>query len=255
MIEDKAQMDGYNPMICSSDEDPEKEINLIKMLIDSQQVDGLIISSTLTEASQLDFIKKRGFPCVLIDRVFPGSELPSVTVDNEMAAYEATEMMLQAGSKNIALLTISPGHISTIADRRKGFLKACDKNKLSAGARTIIEIPFSDIKNSVYENLDHLLKKGKTGAIFAANNNIALACMEYFIDKKIKVPAQLKFVSFDDIDVFRFSNPTITAVEQPVEEIGSWSFKVLKDLLENSANSVNKARISLPTRLIRRNSC
>ena len=68
IIEDKAQLEGYNPMICSSDEDSEKEVNLIKMLVDSQQVDGLILSSTLKTAGELEFLPHSPFPCVLIDR-------------------------------------------------------------------------------------------------------------------------------------------------------------------------------------------
>jgi LacI family transcriptional regulator len=254
IIEDKAQLDGYNPMICSSDEDSEKELNLIKMLMDSQQVDGLILSSTLDNAAKLDFITKRGFPCVLIDRVLSGSNMPSVSVDNEQAAYTATESMIKSGCKTIALLTISPGYISTIKERKQGFARALEVHGLSFTEKNVIEIPFQDIKNSVYENLDTLLKKNKIDGLFAANNNIALACMEYFSEKKLKVPEQLKFISFDDIDVFRFSAPTISAVEQPVEEIGSWSFKVLKDLLENGTNAPNKAKISLPTRFIKRKS-
>jgi LacI family transcriptional regulator len=255
IIEDKAQLDGYSPMICSSDEDSEKEINLVKMLIDSQQVDGLILSSTLDNASQLDFLAKRNFPCVLIDRVLPGSSMPSVSVDNEQAAFTATEAMIKSGCKNIALLTISPAYISTIKERKQGFARAMEAHRLSFSEKNVIEIPFSDIRNSVFENLDELLKKNKIDGLFAANNNIALACMEYFIDHKVKVPEQLKFVSFDDIDVFRFSSPTISAVEQPVEEIGSWSFKVLKELLENGTESPNTAKISLPTRFIKRKSC
>lgn len=256
IIEDKAQLDGYNPMICSSDEDSEKEINLVKMLVDSQQVDGLILSTTLENGGELDFLRKRNFPCVLIDRTLPESNLPTVTVDNEQGAFAATETLIKSGCKHIVLFTISPGYISTIEERKKGYSKAIHQYKLNGDKKQIVEIPYNDIKNAVYENLDSLLKKktNKMDGLFVGNNNIALACMEYFIEHKIKVPEQLRFVSFDDIDVFRFSSPTISAVEQPVEEIGSWSFKVLKELLENGNNLQNPAKISLPTRFIKRKS-
>jgi LacI family transcriptional regulator len=255
IIEDKAQLDGYNLMICSSDEDSDKEINLIKMLVDSQQVDGLILSTTLKTAGELEFLRKRDFPCVLIDRSLPEANLPTVSVDNEQGAFLATETLIKSGCKHIALFTISPGYISTIEERKIGFTKALQQFKLNSDKKSIIEIPYNDIKNSVYENLDNLLKKGsKFDGLFAANNNIALACMEYFSEHKIKVPEKLKFVSFDDIDVFRFSSPTISAVEQPMEEIGSWSFKVLKELLENGHNHQNPAKILLPTRFIKRKS-
>lgn len=254
-IEDKAQLAGYNPMICSSDEDEKKELDLIKMLVDSQQVDGLILSTTMSDPKMLDFLVKRNFPCVLIDRVLPDSNIPSVSVDNEKAAKNATEAMIKAGCKNIAMLTISPGYISTIVERKRGFIKAMQAAKLNVSEKNTIEIPFSDIKNSVYEKLDMLIKKNKVDGLFAANNNIALACMEYFREKKINVPEQVKFVSFDDIDVFHFSSPTISAVEQPVNEIGAWSFKVLKDLLENGTEDHQNANILLNTKFISRKSC
>lgn len=256
-IEDKVHLNGYHLMACSSDEDSEKEKNLIKMLVDSQQVDGLILSTTLKTASELDFLSKRNFPYVLMDRTLEDVDVPSVGVDNKTGAFNATEMLIKAGAKNIAMFSISPGYISTIEERKKGYLNALKAYKLNAKQDMLFEIPFSDIKNSVFEHLDELLNK-KTKSIdgvFAANNNIALACMEYFREKKVKVPEKLKFVSFDDIDVFHFSNPTISAIEQPVSDIGSWSIKLLFELLENDTESRKPVHINLPTKFIARASC
>lgn len=257
VIEDKAQLSGYHLMACSSDEDSEKEKNLIKMLVDSQQVDGLILSTTVKSATDLDFLTKRNFPYVLMDRILDEIEVPSVGVDNVNGAYTATEMLIKAGAKNIAMFSISPGYISTIEERKRGYRNALKAHKISNKGELLFEIPFSDIKNSVFENLDELLNK-KTKAIdglFVANNNIALACMEYFREKKIKVPEELKFVSFDDIDVFHFSNPTISAIEQPLSEIGTWSVKLLFELLETEQISTKAAHINIPTKFIRRISC
>jgi len=258
VIEDKVQLHGYHLMTCSSDEDSEKEKNLIKMLVDSQQIDGLILSTTLKTASELEFLARRKFPYVLMDRTLEGIGVPSVGVDNVNGAYNATETLIKAGAKNIAMFSISPGYISTIDERKQGYHNALKAHKINIKNDLVFEIPFSDIKNSVFEHLDELLLDKKIKAIdglFVANNHIALACMEYFREKKIKVPEKLKFISFDDIDAFKFSAPTISAVEQPLIEIGSWSIKLLFDLLEDESKSTKAAHIHLPTKFIRRGSC
>ena len=72
------------------------------MLVDSQQVDGLILSTTLKNAAELDFLSKRNFPYVLMDRTLEDVDVPSVGVDNTNGAYNATEMLIKAGAKNIA---------------------------------------------------------------------------------------------------------------------------------------------------------
>ena len=77
--------------------------------------------------------------------------------------------------------------------------------------------------------------------------------MEYLNEMNLRIPQDLAIVSFDDIDLFRFSYPTITAVAQPVEEIGAVAVNILLD--EINGISQEKKQVALPVKLIERRSC
>ena len=87
------------------------------------------------------------------------------------------------------------------------------------------------------------------------NNHIALACLEVFNELEIRVPHALAFISFDDVDVFRFYQPSITAVAQPVDEIGEVAFSELMSLINKTRPDDNPLKIELPTKLVIRRSC
>ena len=77
--------------------------------------------------------------------------------------------------------------------------------------------------------------------------------MEYLNEMNIRIPQDLALVSFDDIDLFRFSYPSITAVAQPIEKIGEVSVNMLMD--EINGVSQDKKQIVLPVKLVKRRSC
>lgn len=252
-VEQVATLHNYNLIFCSSDENPEKEIQLINMLKE-RQVDGIIISTTQENASIFTRLKKENYPFVLIDRNLPKLISNFAGVDNYTGAFEATEHLLMKGYKRIALLKISPLHLSTIKEREQGYRYAFKKNGIRINNKLIKTIPFSSIEQSVSQVLDELLQDPfKIDAIFSTNNNIAIACLEYINKMNLQIPKDVALVSFDDIDLFRFSYPSITAISQPIEDIGKEAVNILLNEIDNT--SINKKQVVLPVGLIKRKSC
>jgi LacI family transcriptional regulator, galactose operon repressor len=252
-IEEVASKHNYNLIFCSSDENPEKEIELINMLKD-RQVDGMIISTTQKSSSIFTKLKNENYPFVLIDRKLPKLSANFTGVDNYTGACEATEQLIKNGYQKIGLLKISPTHLSTIVDREKGYRSALKQNGMRVNNKFIRTINCSDIREEVRIVLRELIQPPfKIDAIFSVNNNITVACMEYLNEMNIRIPQDLALVSFDDIDLFRFSYPTITAVAQPIEKIGEISVNMLMD--EINGITPNNRQVVLPVKLIERRSC
>lgn len=252
-IEEVASKHNYNLIFCSSDENPEKEIELINMLKD-RQVDGMIISTSQKNASIFTRLKKENYPFVLIDRKLPKLAANFTGVDNFTGAHEATEQLIKNGYQKIGLLKISPTHLSTIVDRELGYRSALKNNGIRVNNKLIHTINCSDIRQEVRSVLRELIQPPhKIDAIFSVNNNITVACMEYLNEMNIRIPQDLALVSFDDIDLFRFSYPSITAVAQPIEKIGEVSVNMLMD--EINGVSQDKKQIVLPVKLVKRRSC
>ena len=253
-IEDSCTANGYNLMICSSDENPEKESELIQMLID-RQVDGLIISTTQNNNNDIKLLKKNDFPFVLIDRHIPKIESNYVIVDNKQGAKNVVEHLIKLGNKRIGHLTISPSHLSSLKDRTAGYKEALKENGIKVNTKLIREISFDKIKEDVRRELKELLSAPQNiNALFVANNNIAVACLECLKEMNIKIPQDVALVSFDDIDAFKLCYPPVTAVVQPITKMGETAVSILIENIKKPEKFAAK-NISLPTQLEVRRSC
>jgi len=251
-IEIIASQNNYNLIISSSDEDPEKEVALINMLRD-RNIDGLIISTTQKNAAIFSQMKKEKYPFVLIDRNMPKASFNFVGCDNYQGAYDATKHILDNGFKKIGLLKISPVHLSSIKERELGYRAAFKDRGLRMNGKYVRTIDFNDIRDSVRDALRELLQPPLAiDAVFSLNNNITVACMECFNEMNLRIPQDIALLSFDDIELYRFSYPTITAVAQPVAEIGEVAVNLLLD--EINGISVEKKQVILPVNLVQRRS-
>jgi Transcriptional regulators len=93
-------------------------------------------------------------------------------------------------------------------------------------------------------------------AIFLANNQLTLFLIEICKEFKINIPKDLSIVSFDDIEAFRFNNPPITGVVQPIESIAYSAVSELIKIIKKtkSEKSFELAQIKLETNLVIRSS-
>lgn len=254
-IEDSLSKHDYNLMICSSDENINKESELIQMLTD-RQVDGLIISTSQNKYGYFSELKKKNIPFVLIDRYIPRSNTSYVIVDNMNGAKDAVEHLIKLGNRKPGLLTISPSHISTIKERTQGYKEALKKHNIKVDNKLIREIPFDKLEENVYNEIKFLLKPPQSiNALFTINNNIAKACIESLRKMKMKIPQDIALVSFDDIEAFSLCYPPVTAVSQPIEEMGVKATEILIDKIDNKGKDDAAVQIVLPTELIVRRSC
>lgn len=253
-IEDVAGLHGYNIIFCSSDENPKKEIELIQTLRE-RQVDGLIISTCQNRAGTFQKLRKDHFPFVLIDRYIPRINTHYVGVDNRQGGFDATEHLINSGYKKIGFIGILPVHLRSIRDRELGYRDALKKHGIRVRTSYIRNVAFDFSPDDMHNLLIGLLNPpNKIDAIFCSNNRIAVACLDFLHQMNISIPEEVALVSFDDIDVFRFSHPTITAVAQPVEDIGEQAFNILFGIITNGLNG-NWSQAVLPVGLIKRQSC
>lgn len=253
-VEDAASKLGYQVLFASSDEKADKEKKLIQMLRD-RQVDGLIISTTLSNNEDIEELEAEKFPLVLIDRFVPGQETPFVTSDNFEGSIQAVEHLIANGLKRIGQLTISPSHLTSITERTRGYKSALEKHKIKFDPSLVCEIPYDDIRGAIWKTVPALLKgPNKVDGLFVVNNNLAVATLECIQEMGLRIPQDVKVVSFDDIEMFKFSHPPITAVSQPIEDMGAKAVEVLIDKIENGKDAKKEDKVFLPTKLVVRQS-
>jgi LacI family transcriptional regulator len=249
-IEDKLAHEKYHLVICSTDEDTEKERKIIRLMRE-KQFDGIVISSSQKKNDDFKQLLREYYPFVLIDRRIKGIKANFVGIDNFDSTYRAVQHLIKAGYKNISAFAVSPAYVSSIKERISGYQSALKDAELINPEKLLIEIPFDQVKHAVKKEIIKLTQPdSRIDAIFAINNNIAVACLETFKELKIKVPQDLAFIAFDDIDAFKLTTPQVTAIDQPLEEICANAVSILMNEI-NKPRKVKKEVILEPTLIIR----
>jgi LacI family transcriptional regulator len=243
-IEQEAYEKGYNLIISNTYEDVQKEKKLISDLI-NRNIDGLILASSFDNKNEIDGLRQDNFPLVLVDRVFEDFNVDSVSVSNHDGAQKAVEFLYSQGVKRPVCFSISPVYISSITERIQGYmtgLKSPDDAKL-------IQIPHDDIEDGVINALSELANEDYDG-VFCVNNSIAKALLRELF-KSDQSMEDIHIISFDDIEIFDIVNPRISAVAQPIEEIGKSAVNLLLDRFNNEDKHVPQ-QLVLDTVLVER---
>jgi len=254
-VEDAAARRGYYVLFSSSDEKAQKEQELIQMLRD-RLVDGLILSTTLENKEGIEELEKAEFPLVLIDRFIPNESTAFVTADNYAGSKEAVHHLIKKGHQRIGVLKISPSYLTSITERVRGYQDALQEANIPVADQHLLEIPYDNIQASIKEELPKLLTgENRVTALYALNNNLATAALKEIHSMGLKIPDDVALISFDDIDLFSIHSPGITAVSQPVSDMGTHAVELLLNKIESKKNADENDQVYLPTELIERDSC
>ncbi|MET1258758.1 LacI family DNA-binding transcriptional regulator [Flagellimonas sp. DF-77] len=219
----------FGKMVLLSDtkDDTELEKESLSLLL-ARKVDGLLVAPVGKQWDHLHAISE--VPMVLIDRFSETGKLPYVTTDNFAGAYEATSYLIQKGHRAIACIQGILG--TTSNDKRvEGYVKAMSDHGLSEH----IQVSGDDfsMQNGYQCTQTLLAKQDRPTSLFALNNQIAMGCMQALKEHRIDIPGQLSLISFDDQPFFDLLSPPLTAIKQPMAQIGSVAVRSLLELLEN----------------------
>jgi len=66
-------------------------------------------------------------------------------------------------------------------------------------------------------------------ALFAYNDNSAIAAVRVFHDAGLRVPKDVSVIGFDDIQAATYTSPTLTTVRQPMRKMGEIAASTLLD--------------------------
>lgn len=236
--------------------DPPTEIENLNVLI-RHRVDGLLIVPANTQSRALrDLLDRVAVPVVAIDRPVTDSSIVSVVCDNFKGAITATQHLIDHGYKRIVCLT-GEDTLYTIRERIRGYRKAVE----SAHLPCIFGASVKDY-NSTKSAIERLLDApNPPDAIFATKNSTTIYAFEVLQRLNISVPQSIALVGFDDFELAAMVRPSISVIQQPVEEIGRRAAEILFDQMmgERKVGSQptpkHGLQLKLQTQFIQRSSC
>lgn len=252
-VERKAKDLGYTVIFSSSNEDPQKEAELIRSML-NRQVEGLIIASTQQNQKEIKSLKKNDFPFVLIDRHYPETLTNYIVVDNFNGTKILTEHLLKLGRRKIGLITLKPG-LEAIRQRLLGYQAALQNQGIKPVPAWVKELDKDHYPHEMKQAIKDLWSYPDSvdAIVFSTHYLTALGLREL---KKfsIKVPQEIAIVSFDELSAFDLVDPPITSVTQPVAEMGNRALEMLMNKITGKNKQIFKEEV-LQTTLIVRKSC
>ena len=236
--------------------DPRPEIDNLSVLI-RHRVDGLILVPADSQSHALrDLLGRVPMPVVAIDRPAGNASIASVVADNFKGAMTATQHLIDHGCKRIVCLT-GESSLYTIRERMNGYRKAVE----AAHLMPIFDTSVTDLKSVEYAIRNMLDGPNPPDAIFALKNSTTIHAFETLQKFNIAVPQSIALIGFDDFELASTLRPSISVIQQPVEEIGRRAAEILFEQLfhereSGSPDAQKPARqIKLKTCLIPRSSC
>ncbi|HZG86264.1 LacI family DNA-binding transcriptional regulator [Paenibacillus sp.] len=243
-IERYASSLGYKILLCNSRLDQQKEKDYIDML-KSNRVDGVFMASHTLE---IDEYKKLARPVVTFDRRI--ENIPFVSSDNEQGGALVAELLMSKQCRKIAHISGNL-QLDLLSNRRtESFVR-------TLRARSV-EPVLVELGPDVFEAADNERVIAKLFAehpdvdgIFASGDLLALNVMQACTARGIAVPDRVKLVGYDDIEVAKLMNPSLTTVKQPLEAMARRVVELLDAMI--AGNDVPLENV-LPVTLIERGS-
>jgi len=249
-IEELAYNEGYKIVYCSTKNDTKKTKELISMFR-NRNIDGYIIAPPIGIESDIQSLLNDGIPVVCFDR-FCGDDASYIGLDNFGGAFQATEHLIKNNFKNILFCTLESEQ-NQMLERLEGYEKAIANANLQSH---VLKIPYNKaIANDIEEEIENTLSQNKQiDAIFFATNYLAINGLSLLKKKEIKIGKKIGVLAFDDIDLFRVYQPSITTVTQPTAEIAVTLIRMLLGYLSNKSVCKPNTVILPPKIMIRESS-
>jgi LacI family transcriptional regulator len=222
-VEDAAQGSGYSVVLCNSDEDLDKEAGYIAAAA-AERMAGVIISPASTRDTDATPLLDLGIPVVAVDRRLADTSADTVMVDNERAAEEATEHLIDMGYRRVACIT-GPSQAMTASERLAGYHQALQRRGLPLQPSLTRQADFRE--RGGYEAMASLLSDATPDAVFVANNLMTIGALECLVHHGIEVPREIGVVGFDEIPWADLVRPTLSTVAQPTYEMGKTAGQLL----------------------------
>lgn len=211
-------------------------------------VDGVLLVSLHGDDPLPARLTAAGIPMILAARPPRGSAASYVDVDNRGGARAAVEHLAASGRRIIATIT-GPADMAPGIDRLAGYRDALTEAGLPIDQDLIASGDFT--QESGAEAMAALLRaRSDIDAVFAASDLMAAGALTTLTAAGRRVPQDVSIVGFDDSPVATTTNPTLTSVRQPIEEMGQEMARLLLDSIEGVDRAAR--RVILATELIER---
>ncbi len=247
-MQNYAQKVGYDIITASSNATTAVETRHMNMLF-NRTVDGVVLMGTSYDADTLNRLAEN-YDIALCCEGVTGANVLTVTVDDELAGYDAAKALLEKGHKRLAFIGAESTALSA-SRRENGFRRAL--------AEQGIELPDEYVYKNTYDQENGAIAMERfmslpepPTAVFAVSDILAMCAIKKAVELGLETGKDISVIGFDNIAFCELTNPGLSTVEQPCYEMGEL---VCKKLISNfTADEKDNRYYTVKHRLIMRGS-
>ncbi|SDG87115.1 LacI family DNA-binding transcriptional regulator [Winogradskyella thalassocola] len=252
-ILEEASLQGYRVIISESNNDVDKQTEMLNTMIQFG-VDGVLMSLSKMTRDISSILKiMNTLPLILFDKASNKIPCTQVVINEEEATYNAIEHLINIGKRRIAI--IKESEFSYNSEKRfEGYLRALKENNLPIDEKIILSVDdISMIQGKRMTNVLMSLKQ-KPDAIFAITDSAAIGVIKTLKKLHVKIPEEVAVVGFSNSINSTIIEPMLTTIDQPGQKIGATAVKYLIEEINHPNEIFINKTIEIRSNLIIRNS-
>ena len=195
--------------------------------------DGVLLLSTRADDPLPGRLAQAGIPSVMAGRPPEGVDVGFVDADNEGGARLAVAHLVSRGRRVVATVA-GPTDMVPGADRRAGWEKALAEAGRPADASLVAAGDFTRSGGAAATRA-LLARRPDVDALFVGSDLMALGALDALREAGRRVPEDVAVVGFDDSELARTSDPPLTTVRQPIEQLGTEMARLLLAQIDDDA--------------------
>ena len=219
-------------MFFDTNHDRKVEKEAIRLL-QSKQVDGIILSFNQANKDELDKLKKERFPVVQIYRKSDRSVISTIAIDNIGSGYKAVKYLLERGHRRIGHITTG-NHSQSGHERLEGYKKALLEAGISVD-EDLVAVGDNDA-DSGRECMQKLLSLAeRPTAVFASHDVMAIGAYEAVYEAGLDIPGDISVVGHDNLPMSSLVRPKLTTIDTYKDKLGQAGVDLLIEEIEQGA--------------------
>jgi len=231
-VQDEACGDKLLPLLLDTAEDPQREMDVLRILA-AQPVSGIIACGSRLSSQDLSAIRCHlHTPMVIFNRNVRLPNVACILVDLKNATYRATRHLIDLNHTRIAYL-FGPSKSETSLARREGIEAALAEAGLALRPEWC-PCSFPDVDGG-FQAMSALLSlpsANRPTAVIAYNDLMALGILHAVRAHGLKVPEDISVIGIDDISMAAHANPPLTTISPPKHRMGRTAMQMLRRMIE-----------------------
>lgn len=248
-IQKAAHENDYDVILLQS-RDYYTEFSDFTNILNEKSIAGILILSSVPDAKLIGELNLK-CPVVMCCEYPEDYDIPYVSINDVTSTITAMNYLVLIGCRKIGLMNSSL-KFKYARHREKGFYIALNEHELETHPAWIAHISSINY-NLAYSSALHILQlPDRPDAMFACSDVYGIAIVNAAKNLGLHIPEDLSVIAFDNTETSLMSDPPLTTIDQPKQQLGYQSCELLIDKIK-SPESANK-QITLNTQLIVRGS-